>query len=150
MQGQVALAKRTNKQIFSAYSDQISQIVKNLKAIPTHPTIPCPDVLEHVVLADCMVWLRKRKVMCDRNNVGMFNVPGTSGMCRFGIKFGGDIMGCLPNGRHLEVECKRGSGGSLSVGQQVRRKKVLMNNGVYLVVHSVKELNKFMGPMLRR
>jgi len=143
------MAKRTKKQIFSAYSDQISQKAKNPKAISTHPTIPCPDVLEHVVLADCMAWLRKRKIMCDRNNVGMFNVPGTSGMCRFGIKFGGDIMGCLPNGRHLEVECKRGSGGSLSVGQQARRKKVLMNNGVYLVVHSVEELEKLIIKVIR-
>lgn len=135
--------RRTRKEIFETYSTGILQQQKN-RSRPTKPTIPCEDVLEKVVLSDCMGWLKKRRIVCDRNNVGMFTVPG-SGMCRFGIKFGGDIMGCLPNGRHYEVECKRGRGGTLSVGQQGRRKKVLMNNGVYLVVHSVEELELLMG-----
>ena len=141
--------RRTKKQIFSAYHDHILQKPNIKKPIQTHPTIPCEDVLEHVVLSDCMSWLKKRRIVCDRNNVGMFTVPG-SGMCRFGIKFGGDIIGCLPSGRHYEVECKRGRGGSLSIGQQERRKKVLMDNGVYLVVHSVYELELLVEKYLRR
>lgn len=144
------MAKRkTKKEIFSTYHTHICADANIQKPIQTKPTIPCEDVLEHDVLKDCMSWLRKRKIVADRNNVGMFRVPG-SGMCRFGIKFGGDIMGLLPNGRHLEVEAKRGRGGKLSVGQQERRKKILMNNGVYLVVHSAEELEMLMEKYLRK
>ena len=59
-------------------------------------------------------------------------------------------MGCLPNGRHFEVEVKRGRGGSLSSGQQKRKRKIMSNNGVYLIVHSVEELEKLLVPILRR
>lgn len=105
-------------------------------------------MLEADVLRGCMQWLKSHSIVCDRNNTGLIDVRG--GKMRFGIKGGGDIIGCLPNGRHYEIECKRGRGGSLSPGQQQRKRKIMSNNGVYLIVHSVEELEKLLMPILKR
>jgi hypothetical protein len=118
-------------------------------SIGTKPTIPCEDVLENVVQEECIEWLGKHGIIGDRNNVGTFSVPG-SGMRRFGIKDAGDWIGLLPNGRHIEIEFKRGKGGSLSNGQQKRKRKIMSNNGVYLIVHSAEELEKLLMPILKR
>jgi len=48
-------------------------------------------------------------------------------------------------GKHFEIETKRGSGGTLSAGQQKRMKDVRVNGGIYLVVHGVEELEYLMG-----
>lgn len=116
-------------------------------SIPTKPTIPCPDVLEAVVLEDVEKWLSVNRIMFDRNNVGAGDLDG-EGIRRYGIKSGGDIIGCLPNGIHLEIECKRGKGGVLSLGQQNRGTKVRQNNGVYLIVHSAEELEIMMRGLI--
>ncbi|KKN71946.1 hypothetical protein LCGC14_0415920 [marine sediment metagenome] len=117
-------------------------------SIGTKPTIPCPDVPESVVLKNCLEWLHKRGIVCDRNNTGLIDVRG--GKMLFGIKGAGDIVGCLPSGRHFEIEVKRGRGGSLSSGQQKRKRKIMSNNGVYLIVHSVGELEKLLMSILKR
>jgi hypothetical protein len=90
------------------------------------------------VLAECLSLLRSLHIKVDRQNNGKF--ADASGFHTYGIIGSGDILGLLPNGRHLEVECKRGAGGSLSVEQQKRMRDIRENNGVYLVVHSAKEL----------
>ncbi len=139
----------TKKQTFQSYHDHILQKPTKRKSIPTKPTIACEDVLEHEVLSGCMSWLSKRRIIGDRNNVGKFDPRDTGELMQFGIVDGGDWIGLLPNGRHLEIECKRGRGGTLSVGQQKRRKKILMNNGVYLIVHSAEELELLMEKYLK-
>jgi hypothetical protein len=72
-----------------------------------------------------------------------------SGWCHFGINGAGDLIGCLPDGRHLEVETKAGMGGRLSVAQQQRMRQVSDHNGVYVVVHSVQELTEVIAPYLQ-
>jgi len=65
-----------------------------------------------------------------------------SGWHTYGIVGSGDIIGLLPSGRHLEIECKSGRGGRLSTAQQKRMADIRGNNGLYLVVCSVEELEQ--------
>jgi hypothetical protein len=57
----------------------------------------------------------------------------------------GDIIGIGPGGVHIEIECKAGKGGLLSVAQQRRRDRVMSHGGKYTVVHSVNELEQWYG-----
>jgi len=108
-------------------------------SIPTHSVVPVPDLSESVVLKDCLAWLKKHHVFCNRHDVGAGDVSG-AGYATYGIKSAGDIIGLLPYGIHFEIECKRGSGGRLSKGQQKRMKDIRANNGIYLVIHGTEEL----------
>ena len=114
----------------------------------TKPIIPCPDVLEAEVLASVMKWLKRNRIQCDRNNVGSGDLDNRGAIHSYGIKSGGDIIGLLPSGIHFEIECKRGRGGSLSLGQQERRDLIRKNKGVYLVIHGVAELELLMRGLL--
>jgi len=116
-------------------------------SISTVPIIEVSDLSEAIVLAGCLEWLRARNIVADRNNVGSGQI-GESGFYSYGIKHGGDIIGLLPNGRHFELECKRGRGGRLSDGQQKRMRKVTDSNGYYFVIHGVEELEPFFRGLL--
>jgi hypothetical protein len=116
-------------------------------SIRTHAVVPVdPKKLEHEVLADCLSWLKKHHVFCNRHDAGTFqNERGQWGT--YGIIGSGDIHGMLKHawGKHFEIECKRGSGGRLDVGQQRRMKQVHANDSLYFVVHGREELAHFMG-----
>ena len=53
-----------------------------------------------------------------------------------------DILGILPDGRFLAVECKREKGGVVSPEQKEFLLNINANGGVGIVVHSVDELAK--------
>ena len=112
-------------------------------SIATHPVVPIPALSEAIVLKDCMKWLRKRGILANRNNVGSGQM-GNSGYYSYGIKNAGDIICLFPDGKHFEIEVKRGLGGRLSVGQQKRMAKVRENNGIYLIVHGTEELKHYL------
>ena len=112
-------------------------------SIPTHPVVPCPDLPEAEVLKRCLKWLRARRVFCDRHDCG--SGPGHA---RYGIKGAGDIIGILYDGRHFEIECKKGKGGRLSKGQQERMAEVRATEGKYFVVHGVPELKYYMEGLI--
>ena len=150
------MKRQTKQQKFNDLANAIGQIrreepVKRIGAkngsIRTHPVVPVdPKKLEHEVLADCLAWLKKHHVFCNRHDSGSFqNDRGQWGT--YGIKGAGDIMGMLKhhNGKHFEIETKRGSGGTLSVGQQKRMKRVRDHGGLYFVVHGMEELEHYMG-----
>ena len=107
--------------------------------IPTKPLVPCPDVLENTVLKEVLSWLRRRRIVCDRMNVGAGQI-GISGFRTYGIKGAGDIIGLTRQGIHFEIEVKRGRGGTWSPGQYKRREKIVDNGGIYLLIHGVVEL----------
>lgn len=153
---------QTRKQKFNDLANVYHQIrrgepVKRIGAkdgsIRTHPIVSVnPKKLEYEVLADCLSWLKKHHVFCNRHDAGTFqNERGQWGT--YGIKNSGDIHGMLkgdmwegkPVGRHFEIETKRGSGGKLSIGQQQRMKDVRENGGLYFVCHGVKELKHYIG-----
>ncbi len=105
----------------------------------TKPVVPCPDISEREVLKGCISWLRRRRIVCDRMNVGAGQM-GTSGFRTYGIKGAGDIIGLTRHGIHFEIEVKRGRGGVLSLDQQKRKEKIRSSKGIYAVIHGVEEL----------
>jgi len=145
------MKRQSKAQKFNDLANAIDQIRRGEKvkrigtkdgSIATHATIDVPDVLEKIVLQDCLKWLQKKGIMADRNNTGAGEM-GTSGFYNYGIKNGGDIVGLTKQGVHFEIEAKRGKGGRLSIGQQKRMKDVRDNGGIYLVVHSWQELKYY-------
>lgn len=113
-------------------------------SIPTHPVVSCPDLPEWRVKKECISWLRRQGVFCNGHDAGTLqNAQGDWGS--YGIKGSGDIHGILrnQNGQHFEIECKRGSGGRLSLDQQKRWRDVRGNNGVYLIIHGIQELEYY-------
>ena len=150
------MKQQSKAQKFNDLANAIGQIhrgekVKRIGAkdgsIRTHAVVPVdPKLLEHEVLADCLSWLKKHRVFCNRHDAGTFqNERGQWGT--YGIISAGDIIGMLKNnwGKHFEIETKRGSGGVQSKGQQDRMKDVRDNDSLYFVVHGVEELEHFMG-----
>ena len=147
--------RQTKRQKFNDLANAIGQIrrgepVKRIGtkdgSIRTHPIVPVDSKkLEHEVLVDCLSWLKKHHVFCNRHDAGTFqNDRGQWGT--YGIIGAGDIIGMLkPDGHHFEIECKRGSGGRLSSGQYKRGADVMRAGGLYFVVHGAEELEHFMG-----
>lgn len=146
--------KQTKAQKFNDLANAFHQIragepVKRIGAkdgsISTHPVVPCPDLPEHQVKIDCISWLRKHHIMCNGHGCGSGVLGNEGGYATYGIPNSGDIHGMLRNcdGRHFELECKCGNGGRWSAGQQKRCRQVTENNGLYLVIHGVPELEYY-------
>jgi len=149
------MKSQTRKQKYNDLANAIGQIrrgepVKRIGAkdgsIRTHAVVPVdPKKLEYEVLKDCMTWLSRLYIACNCHDAGTFqNERGQWGT--YGIIGSGDIHGMLKRhgGKHFEIECKRGSGGTLSEAQQKRMERVRRNNGLYFVCHGVEELEHFM------
>ncbi len=143
------MARRTKAQKIKDQYDAFKCIQKGVRvkregtkdgSIATHPVVEViPFLLEAVVLRQCMDWFNERGILANRHDAGSFqNIHGQWGS--YGIKGAGDIIGCLKNGRHYEVEVKKSNGGRLSLEQQKRRDKVIATNGVYLIIHGMAEL----------
>lgn len=152
------MKRQTKLQKFNDLANAIGQIrrgekVKRIGAkdesIRTHPIVSVDSKkLEHEVQADCLSWLRKHRVFCNLHDAGTFqNERGQWGT--YGIINSGDIHGMLRyDGRHFEIECKRGLGGRLSKGQQQRLKNVHDNGGLYFVCHGVEEIEFLMRDLV--
>ena len=145
------MKKKTKKELkadfFKAY-----QKTKGVKVAPkTRRTKPFLDIdltkPEADVLKECLTWLKRKNIFVNRMNVGS-GCLGQSGFRTYGIAGAGDILGLLQNGRHLEVECKEGKGGVLSAKQIKREADIKKNNGIYIVVHSVAELEYYLGDVI--
>ncbi len=113
----------------------------------TKPVVPCADKPEATILCECISWLRRHRVGALRMNNGMFDTG--HGYRQYGIKGAGDIL-CLCKGWYIEIECKRGRGGVLSLNQQKHRDWVRRHFGAYLIVHGVEELEHLMLPIIKR
>ncbi len=112
-------------------------------SVPVH--LVCyvdPDKLEADVLADCLDWLHRKGIFCNRHDVGGGDLAG-GGHAVYGIKNAGDIMGALKDGTHFEIETKRGKGGRWTEGQQKRCLAVRATNAVYLLISGVEELEYY-------
>ncbi len=116
--------------------------------IATKPVVPCPDISEREVLKGCMSWLKRHRVGCKRMNVTAIDIDG-KGVRPYGIPGSGDIL-CVYAGMYIEVECKRGRGGVLSLNQQKHREWVRLHGGIYFIVHGVDELKHFILPIMTR
>lgn len=107
-------------------------------SLPTKPIVPCEDLPETDVQKDCIAWLEAHGFLTDRCNTGAGDLGG--GFRHYGIVGAGDIQVIAPDGRHIDVECKKGKGGMWSASQQKRCKRIRKNNAVYMVVHGIEEL----------
>ena len=150
------MKKRTKNQKYGDYFDAFKAIHEGKKvkrsiakdgSIATHAVVSVLPSLEAEVLKNCLSWLKAHGILADRNNVGSGQM-GESGFYSYGIKNAGDIVGALKTGQHFEIECKRGKGGRLSIGQQKRIKKVHKNNCLYFVVHGLPELEYYFAELI--
>lgn len=115
--------------------------------IPTKPVVPCPDISEAQVLKECISWLKRHRVGVQRMNVTAIDIDGR-GVRRYGIEGAGDLL-CAYRGQYIEIECKRGRGGVLSLNQQKHRDWVHRYDSIYLIIHGVEELEHFMLPIIK-
>ena len=96
---------------------------------------------EAPVVRDCLKWLHARGIFAWRNNTGTAWIgeqPVT-----FGYPGSGDILGILPDGRLLAVECKSPTG-TQSAKQKEFQAKIEANHGVYILARNVGELERWL------
>ena len=95
---------------------------------------------EDEVLRDCLAYLQLNGIYCWRNNTGATKTK--TGFVRFGKVGSSDILGILPDGRFLAVECKREKGGVISEKQKEFLGMIVKNQGVAIVANSIESLQK--------
>jgi hypothetical protein len=93
---------------------------------------------ESLVLNACLKWLGDRHVFCWRNNTGAMALSD-GGYIAFGHVGSADIIGLLPTGRFLAIECKSAKGRQ-SEDQREFQAHVERNGGVYILAHSLAEM----------
>ena len=131
--------------------EPVKRIGRKDGSIGTKPVVPCIGFPERVVLNQCLSWLMKHHIFCNRHDVGGGRLGAGTAYATYGIVSAGDIIGMLKHrgGQHFEIECKAGKGGTLNKLQRKRMHQVRDNGGLYFVVHGVPELeyyyNLYMG-----
>lgn len=95
---------------------------------------------ESDVVNACLRWLKFYGCLADRHNTGAYKTE-KGHYVRFGAKGAGDIIGCTPKGRHLEIECKYGAN-KQSEAQLQRQQEVERRGGLYIVAYSVDDLER--------
>ena len=98
------------------------------------------SIPESVVLNSCLGLLALCGIFAWRNNSGALK-DRNGRVVRYGLKGSADIIGILPDGRFLSVECKR-PGGKIRPEQIDFMNTINSNNGVACIVHSPDELLK--------
>ena len=96
---------------------------------------------ETQLVGACLLVLHLHKVFAWRNNTGGFKKNGH--FYRFGLVGSSDILGVLPEGRFLAVECKR-PGNRPTPAQDDFLKQVREKGGLALVVYEAQELNEWL------
>jgi hypothetical protein len=92
-------------------------------------------------------WLQLHNYFVWRNNTGA--VKTERRFIRYGHTGSADIIGLMPDGRLLAIECKKPAGprGGISHAKQSDeqiefQKSIEKNNGVYLLVRSLDDLTE--------
>ena len=101
---------------------------------------------ENIVLSQCLKYLEVLQIYHWRNNTGALKIGRR--FIRFGFPGSSDILGILPDGRFLAIECKREKGGRLSEAQKDFISRIKSNGGVAMCVHSLDELQENMRKIL--
>lgn len=94
---------------------------------------------ENEVKNACLRWLKDRGIFAWRNNTGMAWIGNHP--IRFGLPGSGDILGLLPDGKFLSIECKSKTGKQSDV-QKRFQENIEQNNGVYVLAYSVKDVEE--------
>ena len=102
---------------------------------------------EGVIVAACLEFLHYAGVVAWRNNSGAVKYKNASGASRF-LRYGkvgsADIIGWMPDGRFLGVECKTPTG-RLSESQNVWLVELRKAGGFAVVARSVDDLIEAMA-----
>ena len=94
------------------------------------------------VVKACLEYLHVRKIFAWRNSTGAVHTRranGSEGFLRFGCVGSADIIGCLPDGRFLAVECKAEKG-KLSEAQRYFLADITKLGGVAVVAKSIEDI----------
>jgi hypothetical protein len=94
---------------------------------------------ESTVLRECLHYLHNQGIFAWRNNTGTVWMGGQP--VSFGYPGSSDIVGILPGGKFLAVECKSATG-KQSDKQKAFQEKVTAAGGLYLLVRSVEDLER--------
>lgn len=100
------------------------------------------------VLRDCLTWLALHGVFAFRVNSGAFSGvhKGKRRFVRFNSEPGlSDVLGILPDGRFLAVECKRPGGPGPTPEQLSFLGRVEQLGGLAVVAYSVEDLVQALG-----
>ena len=100
---------------------------------------------ENDVVNSCLQFLKLKGIFAWRNNTGAMKISrenGKQGFYRFGFKGSSDILGILPSGKFLAVECKFGKG-KLTENQIRFLQEIGRNGGIAVCVWSVEDLEKY-------
>ena len=101
---------------------------------------PVTGPSESVVVAQCLEWLATHRIFAWRNNTGSYKTP-EGRFVRYGHVGSADILGLLPDGRFLAVECKTPAG-TQSRPQKVFQQIIRRNGGMYVLARSVADLER--------
>jgi len=104
---------------------------------------------ESSVLQECLRVLRELNIYAWRQNTGAFKTPAGH-FFRSSQAGVSDILGCLPNGRFLAVECKREKGGILSYKQKAFLEKIDSNGGLAIVSNNAEKLKEILLQELKK
>lgn len=106
---------------------------------------------EGLIVNACLEYLHLRGIFSWRNNSGAATIKGSRGSDRF-IRFGkvgsSDIIGVMPDGRFLAIECKTARG-KLSTPQEDFLSSVLKRGGVAFVARSVEDVKEKIEVLIR-
>lgn len=100
-----------------------------------------PKVSEAIVLKSILEWLRVRGIFAWRNNTGAVKIDGPTRnrFVRYGTPGSSDILGCLPDGRFLAIECKSPIGRPTS-DQLVFIKNIRDRGGIAFIARSIDDV----------
>jgi hypothetical protein len=90
-------------------------------------------VKESDIVKNCLTYLRLKNHMAWRNNTGR------RGRISFGLRGSPDIIGIMPDGRFLGVECKV-EGGTQSPEQADFQRHATERNALYIVARSLDDI----------
>lgn len=114
------------------------------------------DTPESAILAACIKWLWLNNCFVWRHNTGNHKhsykrKDGSFGesYIRYGLLGSADIIGCNPHGRFLAIETKR-AGKPLEPHQERFKERVLEHHGVFILAHSVDDLEANKNEILGR
>lgn len=94
---------------------------------------------EDIVKNACLRWLKDHNIYAYRQNTGVAWFGDRP--VRYGTPGASDITGLMPDGRRLDIECKSARGTQSNLQIQFEQ-NIKQNNGIYLLVRSVDDLEK--------
>lgn len=101
---------------------------------------------EHDLQNGILDYLHLKKIYCWRNNSGAFKKDNY--FIRFGKKGSADILGILPDGRFLAIECKA-KGKYPTPEQEEFLQAIKQNNGVAILARSLDDVLRFIPPTFK-